>query len=99
MHVESKFSKQILPTSGLCFQWLCYFRKQILRGALTNGHEWIFLLLKLNNNHDGASYWQSNVVKFTPGSTHDGQLILGDWPDLIAGILSHWVNFDSNLCD
>jgi len=65
---------------------LQYFRKKVLRGALTNGQNWIFLLVQLNDDYDGASYKQSSKVKLT---NYGG---LGWKPDLIAGILAYWVS-------
>ena len=72
---------------------LLYLRTKVLRSALTNGHEWIFLLIKFNENYDGASYKQSTVVQFGTMQSPDGQMMIpGPWPDLIAAILSHWVS-------
>ena len=78
---------------GSRFQFDTYLRKKILRGALTNGRDWIFLLIKLNDDYDGASYKQSGVVQFNITKSLDGKLVIpGPWPDLIAAILSHWVS-------
>jgi hypothetical protein len=33
------------------------------KNLLTNGHDWIFLPVKLNNNYEWASYQQSSVVQ------------------------------------
>lgn len=66
---------------------LLYLRKKVLRGALTNGRDWIFLLVQLDTNYDGASYKQSSVVQLT---TFGGQPVFQ--PDLIAGILAYWVS-------
>ena len=72
---------------------LHYLRKKVLRGALTNGRDWIFLLIKLNDNYDGASYKQSVIVKLRNTQGLDNQPIISEpWPDLIAAILSHWVS-------
>ncbi len=76
---------------------LLYLRKKILRGALTNGHDWIFLIVKLDDNYDGASYQQTSMVQLpTVGSltTFGNQ----PEPDLIAGILAHWVSLMLILC-
>ena len=68
-------------------------RKKVIRGALTNGHDWVFLLIKLNNDYDGASYKQSEAVQLITTKSGDGQPVVpGPWPDLIAAILSHWVS-------
>ena len=70
-----------------------YLRKQVVRGALTNGHDWIFLLLKLNDNYDGASFRQSRPIQLRITESPNGQpVILEPWPDLIAAILLHWVS-------
>jgi hypothetical protein len=73
-----------------------YLRKKILRGAPTNGRDWIFLLIKLNNYYDGASYKQSVVIRYSlfGASGLGGQVAVNEpWPDLIAAILSHWVSW------
>jgi hypothetical protein len=72
---------------------LQYLRKKVLCGALTNGHDWIFLLVKLDNNYDGASYKQFCVVWLRTIESLNGQVvILKLWPNLIAGILVYWVS-------
>ena len=71
---------------------LLYLRKKILCGALTNGCEWIFLLVKLNDNYDGATFKQSFVIQLTTLGTLGSQLQLPPEPDLIAGILAYWVS-------
>jgi hypothetical protein len=78
---------------GSCFQLLVYLRKKVLRGALTNGRDWIFLLIKLTDDYDWAFYKQSGMVQLRTAEDLDGQLMIpGPWPDLIAAILSHWVS-------
>jgi hypothetical protein len=62
-------------------------RKRVLRGALTNGRDWIFLLIKLNDDYHGASYQQSSMVQLTT----IGRVVTPE-PDLIAGILAYWVS-------
>jgi len=81
---------------------LQYLRKKVLHGALTNGRDWIFLLVKFNDNYDGAFYKQSFVVKYytqppvglsrTTESPDRQVVIPKPWPDLIAGILVYWVS-------
>ena len=70
-----------------------YLRKKVLRGALTNGRDWIFLLIKLNDDYDGASYKQSSVIELRTAASLSGQVSITEpWPDLIAAILLHWVS-------
>jgi hypothetical protein len=72
---------------------LQYLRKKVLRGALTNGRNWIFLLVKFNDNYDGASYKQSSIVQLEQRRSIDGQVVIPKpWPDLIAAILVDWVS-------
>jgi len=60
--------------------------------VLTNGHDWIFLLIKLNDDYNGGSYMQSEILRLMTTKSNDGQLVISEeWPDLIAGILLHWV--------
>ncbi|KAG1880994.1 hypothetical protein F4604DRAFT_1922615 [Suillus subluteus] len=46
-----------------------FLEQKILRGALTDGHRWIFLLMKLNDDYSGASYARSPWGKRVPGPT------------------------------
>src|SRR6266550_9061513 len=71
-----------------------YHSKQVVRGALTNGREWIFLLVKLNDDRNGASFMQSDIIHLnTQQEKLSGpQVMIRPFPDLIAGILSHWVS-------
>jgi hypothetical protein len=69
-----------------------HLQKKILRGALTNGHDWIFLLLKFNNDDDGASYSQSDVIQmYVTRSRNDPPVVRHPEPDMIAAILLHWI--------
>ena len=69
-------------------------RKNILRGTLTNGLEWIFLILYLKPD-GGALYQESQPVRIIQCADSLGMDIPDVYrpgPDLVAGILSHWVS-------
>ncbi|KAJ7709640.1 hypothetical protein B0H17DRAFT_1324529 [Mycena rosella] len=63
-------------------------RKPILRGALTNGNEWFFIILKVNPDGHGGSYKYSLPLSIVP--LHPTKQPSG--PDLIAGILADWAS-------
>ncbi|KDR80138.1 hypothetical protein GALMADRAFT_242390 [Galerina marginata CBS 339.88] len=69
-------------------------QRKFLRGALTNGREWIFLLIKFNDDYEGASYMQSALIEFRSLRDFDGRVEAATpWPDVIAAILSDWASF------
>jgi hypothetical protein len=70
-------------------------RKKVLRGAVTNGYQWSFILIKINDNYEGASYMNSVPIQIG-GSFYDHGISNESWPDLIAAILLHWVCFIFN---
>ena len=74
-------------------------RKGILRGALTNGHEWIFLILYLNEDGDGGMYAESPTIKIQVSDSYPYH-VLSPGPDIVAGILAYWVccTLFSSLC-
>ncbi|KAH9039945.1 hypothetical protein EDB84DRAFT_1267678 [Lactarius hengduanensis] len=72
---------------GEMFACLKTLNKRVLRGALTNGQEWVFLVIVPNG--DGAKYWHSLVIKPTNPQPTGNTWV---WSDLVAGILSHWVS-------
>ncbi|KAH9964646.1 hypothetical protein BC827DRAFT_948769 [Russula dissimulans] len=79
---------------AVCEMFACakLLGKDVIRGALTNGHEWIFIILQLpvalaeDNSHD-ASYKITQTIRL-----EDKYRPPTDMPDIIAGILSDWIS-------
>lgn len=75
-------------------------RKSHIRGALTTGFKWHFIVVDLDADGDGAKYWVSEVIewrwKTKRGPTSSERLVEATSDDcdpaLIAGILSSWVS-------
>ena len=61
-------------------------RKGILRGALTNGHEWIFLILYLNEDGNGGTYAESPTIKIQVSDSYSYR-VLSPGPDIVPGLL------------
>ena len=58
-----------------------------------NGLEWIFIILYLNDDEDGATYTCSEVAEVSIEYQTLGPAIIKEpGPDIIAGILSCWVS-------
>jgi len=76
--------------SCLILQGWLISRQTHIRGALTNGYEWIFIILSVNPN-GGASYRASIPQSAAPVQEGDQITIHKTQPDLIAGILTSWV--------
>lgn len=85
-------SKQVFQ--AVCKMYMCakFLQKKVLRGVLTNGRDWMFLLVKLDDNYDKAIFKQSFMMELTFKKSVDGtRETTGPWPDLIAGVLSYWI--------
>lgn len=67
----------------------CY-RKSIIRGVLTNGRGWIFILLKFKKDGDGGEYFLSDQYNII-GEYGIG--ISSKTSPLIVAIIAHWVGF------
>ncbi|PPQ98006.1 hypothetical protein CVT26_003068 [Gymnopilus dilepis] len=64
---------------------------KFVRGALTNGRDWIFLYLQFADNYEGASFSQSSVITWTARVDPNGEReIIRPWPEMIAAILADW---------
>jgi len=63
-------------------------RKRTIRGALTNGLEWIFILLKIND--EGAEYWRSRKLTLMTIQPPFIEQISKLMCDTVAGIIAHW---------
>ncbi|KAF8809241.1 hypothetical protein BYT27DRAFT_7187940 [Phlegmacium glaucopus] len=66
-------------------------RKTHMRGALTNGYEWLFVVLTVNSD-GGASYAVSTRSHSVAPQDVSGKMVLNeDQVDMIAGILASWI--------
>jgi len=61
--------------------------QKTIRGALSNGRTWIFLILTFNDDAPGGLYCDSEPIDLKMF----GDTIGHESADLIAGILSHWI--------
>ncbi|KAF6751296.1 hypothetical protein DFP72DRAFT_968735 [Ephemerocybe angulata] len=67
-----------------------YLGKPIARGALTNGHEWIFMTLNINQDGIGGTYTMSPKIKIQASESYPFH-VLSPEPDIIAGVLAYWI--------
>ncbi|TDL20109.1 hypothetical protein BD410DRAFT_841469 [Rickenella mellea] len=93
--METKFSNSSddVP-QAVCRMYECgkLLQKSVVRGALTNGRDWIFLLVNISDDYDSASYRKSDAVELQTTRSPDGQLRIDKpWPDFIAAILLYWI--------
>lgn len=65
----------------------CY-RRNVIRGALTAGDAWIFLILVVDPDGNGATYWQSEIICILSGMP---LVVTSPRPDAITGLLARWV--------
>ncbi|KAI9438756.1 hypothetical protein H4582DRAFT_196131 [Lactarius indigo] len=63
-------------------------KKNTLRGALSDGNSWMFLIIVLNPDGNGANFRRSSPIEFQRGVPSQ---IVKPWPDVLTGILLHWI--------
>ncbi|PPQ91549.1 hypothetical protein CVT25_008668 [Psilocybe cyanescens] len=67
-------------------------KKTHIRGILTNGYEWLFLVLTVNQDGKGASYRVSDHPYSAAPQENFGNEVIPDVPlDMISGILASWI--------
>ncbi len=94
MHVPNILSN-VLSLNSLYSILICCSRIDTLRGVLTDGHSWIFIIIMLNPNGNGAKFRCSSPIEFQWGMP--SEIIVKPWPDVLAGILLHWVSVGPTL--
>jgi len=67
-----------------------YLEKTTIRGALTNGHQWRFIILHLNEGGSGGTYSESPVIEMRAVKKRYRYRVPSPEPDIIAGVLAHW---------
>ncbi|KAF8694388.1 hypothetical protein AX14_002055 [Amanita brunnescens Koide BX004] len=59
LHYISDYMPQAASEIHACGR---YLKKKVIHGVLANGHEWMFLLVKLNDDGNGAPYRKSVIM-------------------------------------
>jgi len=62
-------------------------RKMVIRGVISDGYQWVFIILCLDESGKGGFYWVTSEVLI---DDHLGR-IENPEPDAVAGILAYWV--------
>ncbi|KAG5650126.1 hypothetical protein H0H81_000599 [Sphagnurus paluster] len=77
---------------ALCEMHACAKRlnKTIIRGALTNGIEWIFMVLVLDQDGDGGKYFESEHIKLRRLADEGGE-VSREASSLIAAVIAYWI--------
>ncbi|KAI0744074.1 hypothetical protein C8Q80DRAFT_1184875 [Daedaleopsis nitida] len=66
-------------------------QKSHIRGAFTTGRKWVFIVVDIDDDNDGASYWISDAIEWRVDSKGTFELLAEEGnPALIAGILASW---------
>lgn len=68
-------------------------RKNVIRGALTAGENWLFIVLVMNPDGDGATYRWSEQITVVSETPPGFKTVTSPWPDIITAILVDWVSF------
>lgn len=66
--------------------------KQILRGAVTNGYEWVFVIFYLDKDGIGGTYKASPPIRINVGNNYPYHVHSPE-PNIVAGIVAYWVCF------
>ena len=65
-------------------------RAEVVRGAISNGYQWAFIILQLNENGKGGKYMITPEIEISFKNKFPNHVTNRE-PDIIAGILAHWV--------
>jgi len=81
----SCISDHIPQTVAEMYGTAIFLDKNIIRGALSNGREWIFIILYRDEDSGGGRYRHSTPIQLEhPGEGYAHR------PDVITGILTYW---------
>ncbi|KAJ8091317.1 hypothetical protein PM082_015035 [Marasmius tenuissimus] len=93
---DAELPPAILQVHAFCQR----YKRSMLRGALTKGREWVFILLKANPNGDGFGYWLSDLHKVMAAEKSLIAEVSSPRCDIVAGILAHWLaHSDEDISD
>ncbi|KAI0324671.1 hypothetical protein GY45DRAFT_1331294 [Cubamyces sp. BRFM 1775] len=89
----SAYIPQVVTEMFICAKRM---GSRYIRGALTSGREWIFVLLELNADKKGGQYWRSDVPRKVKEYDESDELSVGATVnesdvDVIVAILKDWI--------
>ncbi|KAG1832252.1 hypothetical protein EV424DRAFT_1533952 [Suillus variegatus] len=90
--LEDNHTAQTVSEMYACAKTL---NRKFIRGAVTNGRDWTFLLLMLNDDWNGATYKRSEELSIDSAHLADDDRMdvvpRPQWLHIIAAILAHWI--------
>ncbi|KAJ7468588.1 hypothetical protein FB451DRAFT_1256667 [Mycena latifolia] len=89
--LEGVFADHLPLACADIYAWAKSMQKPIIRGAVTNGLEWFFIIMHLNQDSCGATYKHSLPLALRASTTR----IDPCGPSLIAGVLASWIEHGS----
>lgn len=90
---DQRLASHIPRALGELYACAKHLERRIIRGALTNGHEWIFFFLRLNEGGSGGEYFQSKGINLMRGGETG---ISREDSSLIAAIIADWILHSHN---
>ncbi|KAF8798599.1 hypothetical protein BYT27DRAFT_7264729 [Phlegmacium glaucopus] len=91
-HRDVKFQDHVPQVLTQLYAAATKLKKTHIRGTLTNGYDWLFLLLTVNPNGQGATYRISERSYSAAPQETGVDVVVPDLPaDMIAGILASWI--------
>jgi len=95
MHACAKKLGSAARSSALisyCSKLMPFFRKRIICGALTQGQDWIFIVLRMNDDGFGAEYAESGVIGLMDRGLLGNSVVSLPGCIMLAGIISYWAS-------
>lgn len=89
MHVRKNSSELFVCSSWYLLHKI--IRKDVIRGALTDGQEWIFIILKMKPDGNGGTYAQSEEL-YIMARTFNRKEINRVTCSVISGIIAYWAS-------
>ncbi|KAI0032991.1 hypothetical protein K488DRAFT_85359 [Vararia minispora EC-137] len=87
--------EHFLPqTVGEMYAGMKAMQKDFIRGALTNGRTWIFIVVEAKES-GGATYHRTSAINLfdpPPSRMHYDRVLLKPRCDLVASIIAHWAS-------
>ncbi|KAJ3517105.1 hypothetical protein NLJ89_g722 [Agrocybe chaxingu] len=82
---------QVPQALGQMYACAAALKKSIIRGALTDGRTWIFLLLKSNADEPGVTYHVSHEVSIVGAGPHLRPQVDPKACAIVAAIVAYWI--------
>jgi len=89
--MDNPLAKHVAQAVAEMFACAKKLQKRIIRGVLSDGQNWIFLIMRMNADGNGARYAESEMVCLMSTGDLGNPIVSHTVCTMLSGIIAYWI--------